>query len=716
MEVIERIPIDRLTALSSISYELYKDKCCGRCKNEAERKDNYKRTIQFSKHAIKAKGELTRLYSFTETTQNSVGGRLFSGGSIQGMARTIRGYLCEGITTDIDMINAHPSILEHICKKHNIHCPNLCYYNQNRDEIVSNFVNGKQLFLKAVNNDKLNKKVTHTTFVAFDKEMKSIQQQLCALPDYDYITKTVPTSKLYNWTGSAINRILCVYENEILQLMIHKVNKMGHEIFALMFDGFMIYGNQYSNDTLLRELEEVISEYGIRLSYKDHADELVLEDIDEDEEMNDVQATKQLMEDYPHFAYCKVLYCFDDDTGLWSADKNLHLKIIKKYARGKYATTLTFMEIVRRLLPLFCIQDDWYRVNQNSSLKKLLFKNGYYDGLTQTFHTEFNPSIVFFHKINYNYTTDIDMDYVRDIKQRCFINPLNEGCGNFLIENLARGLMGDRMKRILFGLGESGGGKSILCDMLHNVGGDYVGNFNGEQLCMNNSSADEASKMRWVLLSATKRLMLSNEIKTGVNLNGQMIKKISSGCDMLEGRTHGGEEQSFYCHFLPIVFANDMSKISPYDDAVDDRVRVVSYKKQFVRNPTTELHLQMDDGIKDEITTERFKQHMVWLFINSYNHLTNDEPDDVKNSKTEWIAETPNIVNALMTDYTFTNNVEDFVLSTELQEWLKDRDITITKLGREINKYLEVSKLNGGSNKKKIAGKTTAIWTGLKRL
>jgi hypothetical protein len=55
----------------------------------------------------------------------------------------------------------------------------------------------KKLFLKATNNDKLNKKETNQFFKEFDKEMKEIQSHILRLTDYDYITKTVPITKLF---------------------------------------------------------------------------------------------------------------------------------------------------------------------------------------------------------------------------------------------------------------------------------------------------------------------------------------------------------------------------------------------------------------------------------------------------------------------------------------------------------------------------------------
>jgi hypothetical protein len=179
---------------------------------------------------------------------------MYGGGSIQGICADIRGFLFRDITTDIDVENCHPKLLEHICNKHSIECPQLAYYNQNRKRILDRIPNGKDLFLKSVNSDKRNATCKDDFFKAFDKEMKVIQQILYALPCYDYIVQTIPKDKTYNCLGSNINRILCRYENEVLQKMIKYVNSKNIEICSYMFDGLMVYGNHYHNKTLLTEL------------------------------------------------------------------------------------------------------------------------------------------------------------------------------------------------------------------------------------------------------------------------------------------------------------------------------------------------------------------------------------------------------------------------------------------------------------------------------
>ena len=132
------------------------------------------------------------------------------------------------------------------------------------------------------------------------------------------------------------------------------------------------------------------------------------------------------------------------------------------------------------------------------------------------------------------------------------------------------------------------------------------------------------------------------------------MKKISNGgSDMLVGRNHNGNETPFTPHFLPVIFANDISKITPYDDAIDNRLRVISYVKQYVDEPSNEFELQKDDNVKQELTTLRFQRCIVGLLI--LQHLDYKEgngviePKEVKQAKRDWIGE--EVIGGFLTNF-----------------------------------------------------------------
>ena len=99
------------------------------------------------------------------------------------------------------------------------------------------------------------------------------------------------------------------------------------------------------------------------------------------------------------------------------------------------------------------------------------------------------------------------------IQKRIFYDPLGVELGNYFLEMTARAFSGECMKRILFGLGGTNGGKSIMTFAFQFSLGGYFVTFNAENLVYNKSSADEAQKLRWALLLRFKRIIMSNEMK-----------------------------------------------------------------------------------------------------------------------------------------------------------------------------------------------------------
>jgi hypothetical protein len=190
----------------------------------------------------------------------------------------------DGVGSDIDMANAHPVILRYICQKHNIPCPHLEYYIQNREDCLSQFntrEEGKICYLTSLNKDSLNrKKGLPKEFKQFDTEVKRIQKKLVVMEEYRELVESVPKDKTFNRFGSAINRILCYYENIILQHAIGFMTNKNIEIAVLMFDGLMIYGDHYSNTELLTELTDYVERkmegLGMKWCYKEHNMELTI--------------------------------------------------------------------------------------------------------------------------------------------------------------------------------------------------------------------------------------------------------------------------------------------------------------------------------------------------------------------------------------------------------------------------------------------------------
>ena len=748
MELIERVNLREIQYLDSLTYKEFKNFCSAK---EEECKNLFKLLKDFCKTNIKTRCETKRIYSYSLQTLMEMGGRLYSGGSIQGLKAVFRGFLMKH-TTDLDMKNAHPVILSFICHLHHIQCPNLDYYIKNRDQILSEFSNrdkGKTAFLMAVNDDKHNQRISNPFFKKFDKEMKEIQEKVVNLECYKDIKSSVPSDKKINWNGSAINRILCMYENKILQSAISQVNSMGIEIAVLMFDGLMVYGDYYQDVSLLQAITDRVNAdfdgLDMEWAYKPHNNQIVIPDDWEPASealvgvKNDMEATERLFQLYPHWVYClDVLYVFNKESGMWETGKTAYYTIIRKFEKEltiliptpdgwkatqkSYGNTLSYMEKIPPLIKTLCCNDNWLKQSQYTSLGKILFNNGYFDLKTEKFEN-FDPNVVFFGKIHQSFTEfdDDDMEYMNDLERRLFFNVLGDEVGLYFLVMLARGLGGDMMKNMMLCLGNTNCGKSTLTTAITLSCGDYVGSFNAENLAYRNTSNDEAQIMRWAMLLRYKRFIFSNEMKSTSELNGNMIKKIASGGDCLIGRSHCKSEEEFITHFLPVCFANDLPKIKPYDDAVDERVRIISYTKKFVDEPSNENELAKDYNLANEMKTEKFQRTFVGMLIRRYIWARQQEynilPIEVVNAKKDWIESDNNYIQTFMDSFEITNSEDDFVKSKVIEEWIADNKlgITTTKFSLELKKYaLEKGLTNVVNKRKKIDSKLFMCWFGIR--
>jgi len=700
-------------------------------------------------------------------------------------SRKIRNTLMYENYIDIDLKNAQIEIIYNIAKSNNINLKYIKKYCEKRDEILQNVMTeysvnkkqAKELFLTlgffgSFDSWKEHNKIKNTNSIKFiDKYIDDIKTFYKAIKkENEKLYETAKKQKPSNIKGSFLSLYLQEWETRIIDTVIyylyHKTSILDYnekKVLTYEFDGIKLLKssvNKYGLDKLISDIEKVIyDELGFIMKFEEKPiDDFVIinydKNINKEDEIiekgvwDDKQATEKLFKLYPYWKYCLgSLYVFDKNNGLWTTNISIQRKVIQLYeddlrilttdihgkpilTKKSYGNCLSKMDIIITLIKSECVDDNWLVRDGNSSLKMLLFNNGYIDLKNEfKFYDKetygFNPNILFFEKIQRDFKPfdEKKMEYVNSIKDRFFCNILGENLGNYYITQLSRGLMGDIMKKILFSLGTTDCGKSILSYALRKSLDGYCDDFNAENLFHTKNTADEGAKLRWCLLLRNKRIITSNEMKTNTTINGNMLKKISSGGDGLKGRVHQGLETSFVPHFLTICMANDLPKISPYDVAVDNRVRVISYKKQFVDVvEDEETQLLKDYNITDEINTVEFQDAFLMMLIQAYvNYRENGEiePDEVLNGKKEWIEETGDMMDTFLQDFEMTNNKEDFVSCSTVKMWLDNKQLGISssKIAIEIKKYSEKNKFENVYNKqKKVDGKNITVWFGVKEL
>ena len=241
---------------------------------------NFAKTTKYLEKILKEK-QLTVRY---ESATSSPYGRLYGNG-IQNIPSNIRGFLCSGLTTDIDFKNCHPTILYYICKQHGIKCDTLTEYIHNRDELLNTLSTDlkksrddvKIKIIEAINDENNQLDTNENTFLKqFGKEIKKIQNILYNTDEYEWIVDEVKKNnkKQYNLKGSFISHVCCYTENIMLMSLYNFLIKKDYKVHSLMFDGLMIYGDHYDNLNLLKECNEHIKTlYGDlhAVTYKAHS-------------------------------------------------------------------------------------------------------------------------------------------------------------------------------------------------------------------------------------------------------------------------------------------------------------------------------------------------------------------------------------------------------------------------------------------------------------
>ena len=335
MELIEKIALDKIRYLNSLTENDLKP-YLNKCKNAEERKKEMNKIKSFCLTNIKTKGITKRIYSKPDLTPTECDSRLYSGGSVQSLIKAVRTFLMGDITSDLDMENAHPKILSYICRKHGYLTPCLDYYIANRELILEQFAcrnEGKTHFLRSLNTDTINKKVTNAFFKKFDKEMKEVQNTITKLPEYKTLVESVPKTKMFNTNGSAINRILCSYEDNILSTAISAVNRLNIEMAVLMFDGMMLYGSHGAEllSIIKTEVESQWEGLNMNWTFKDQEQSIFIpEDWSYQEETEKVEDVyNSMVEDFEKHTFLisnlAMYLTLDDDKIIFRTPAQLRI-------------------------------------------------------------------------------------------------------------------------------------------------------------------------------------------------------------------------------------------------------------------------------------------------------------------------------------------------------------------------------------------------------
>ena len=523
------------------------------------------------------------------------------------MWRECKSALCKKNYVDIDMINAHPVFLENILKDKGLDCPILSYYNNNRDKFFKKMDkkglsrdNCKILLMRIFYNGSIasfckDHKLIPEDIPEFiyelDKEIKNNTQTLLNTNELlKYRMKAVENkgADYHNLDGTAMSYYLQTIECRCLMVMLDYLKEKGHRVGALIHDGLHLEkvkeceeGEEGYTELCTKLSQRIKRDTGIDIGVKkkDFCNIPELEDmivIETDKEggayISDVLKNDYVISQERVFLRVKNVWTYNDKEIKRNLIKMVgNMNIFQKNGEDlrPYSTMArSCMNLLQFVEPTE--DEDFIDKLWTSNLFKLCFKNGYYDfkkGKLEEYDTDTHTTI----KINRDFKEPTEED-IKAVYDK-ILNPIFNNDKELMecwLNYIARGLAGHvEDKNWGVGIGERDCGKGVLVGMLENCFGEYCRSTNSENFLFKNNGGDSAKALSWLVPFEFKRLLLTNEITRDAEgkykINGNILKKLSSGGDKIEARVNHKDEINFKIQARVCMFCNDLPPIEPAD-------------------------------------------------------------------------------------------------------------------------------------------------------
>lgn len=217
-------------------------------------------------------------------------GRLYAKGGvgIQTFPNNVIGLLCKDLVWDVDMVNAHPTILLNIAKKQGWACAELEHYVTHREAVLAEVMEAKKLnrddaktAMLAVffggSGDEIKPKLA-----AYVAEIKKLQVNL--MKEHPHEAAVVRRSKNPNKVGATCAWILQTHERKALLAIHRELVRNGRQMSTYKHDGghvVRLTDEEEFDAGLLRKCEAAIlkdTDMDIKLAVKPLATDLVLEE------------------------------------------------------------------------------------------------------------------------------------------------------------------------------------------------------------------------------------------------------------------------------------------------------------------------------------------------------------------------------------------------------------------------------------------------------
>jgi phage/plasmid-associated DNA primase len=208
--------------------------------------------------------------------------------SLQGICRPVRHTLVRDGYLDIDMSNCHPVVFVSLCKTYNFDCSHVLFYIENREKCLTSMMEWtcrerdwcKQTVLSLLNGGDCSEIFHYLGVVIpdsckwisdFKKQVEAIHQNFFEHPTFtDHKKELIKEIGLnqFNFNGKLVNKVLCEFENILIQHAMNYCYENGIEIGANCFDGLLLKKSEILNDAFIKSMEDyVVNEVGIPVKF-----------------------------------------------------------------------------------------------------------------------------------------------------------------------------------------------------------------------------------------------------------------------------------------------------------------------------------------------------------------------------------------------------------------------------------------------------------------
>jgi hypothetical protein len=690
-------------------------------------------------------------------------GRVFAKArsGLQSFPRDVRDPLTAKWYWDLDMENAHYWIMRNFCENNGLRCDKIAYYCDHREEclevVSADRGIAKLAFLRIAYGGNIKLADIHFEDSGEEPEgdigfIKSIEKEIDTV--VKYVKGSYPEElkratemckrkkewadkkgkKIYwNIDYTALSLVLQTQEHKCLEVIEKVLIENNRQLDIPIHDGGRVRKleneTKFPEDTIRTAQEKVRAElnYTIKLKIKPLPTFQApprTGDVIDDEYAS--RRFVELMEDYI-VREEDTIYYFNPDTGMWETGKTAFLtavsrhkhKLIFKSVNEKgeekvfnYGGTLKNILAMEKFIPTCLPNSRKISDSMDSSQYKLLFQDGIFDFNTG-FTVGFDPAIVFTKRINRKFPTVRDEKLIRLVDETLFQNAFDDveaerHAGLYFKKCLCVGLVGDyRRKKFNACLGESNCGKGLTTTAFTKAFEGYIDEWDANELKYSSRNGqDEARKLAWLKKLQGVRIGFSNEFRMDrTPIDGNLLKKASSGGDTLKGRDHQEGAISFINRCMLFLMGNDFGNITPKDSGIKERCRFIRFTKKFVDGePSAPDERKKVPEAKDWFNEDRYKDALFFTMCDCWNMMSLDEkkingkiiePECVMEETNEWVGDNgdDNFNDYIRRRYEITGSADDSVPSAEIVEYIQNEcklsALSPNKIGRNLTKLIQ---------------------------